>query len=81
MSCTANFIFASKILPHTTVLGTTSLATFLAQFDSNEEGMVQAEEIYRVFKNLCKEETRKHLLIITSIMGKIGRRLGKLSSA
>lgn len=80
-SCTANFVLASKILPHTTVLGTTSLATFLAQFDSNKEGTVQAEEIYRVFKNLCKEEKRTHLLATTSIMGKIGRRLGKLSSA
>lgn len=69
-SCTATSVLASKILPHTTVLGTTSLATFLAHFDFSEDDAVKAEEIYRVFENLCTEETRKNLLATTGIMGK-----------
>ncbi|KAF3043559.1 hypothetical protein E8E11_007210 [Didymella keratinophila] len=35
-TCTATFVLISKILPHTAVLGTTSLATFLAHFDFNK---------------------------------------------
>jgi len=77
-TCTATSVLTSKIMPHITVLGTTSLATFLAQSDFNEDDRVEAEEIYRVFKILCKEETRKNLLATAIIMGKIGRRLGKL---
>lgn len=80
-SCTTESVLASKVLPHTTVLGTTSLATFLAQFDFGHEDTVEAGEFYRIFKNLCIEETRKNLMATTGVMGRIGRHLGKLSSA
>lgn len=49
LSCTPASVLASKILPHTTVLGTTSLAAFLAQFEFGGDDTVEAEEIYRIF--------------------------------
>ncbi|KAH6644467.1 hypothetical protein C7974DRAFT_383613 [Boeremia exigua] len=79
VACTAPAVLASKILPHTTVLGTTSLATFLAQFRFSADGTVVAEEVYRVFKELCREETAKNMQATVGIMGALGRRLGKLA--
>lgn len=74
-------VLVSKIVPHTTVPGTTSLATFLEQSDFSEGDSVEAEKINRVFKDPYKEEARKRLLATTGIISTIGRRLDKLSSA
>ncbi|KAF9695513.1 hypothetical protein EKO04_006335 [Ascochyta lentis] len=79
-SCTPSTFMRSKILPHTTLLGATSLATFLAQFDFSTGDVVEAEQVYKTFKDLCKEEIRKNMLATTGKMGALGRRLGKLSS-
>ncbi|KAF1364349.1 hypothetical protein EJ07DRAFT_151640 [Lizonia empirigonia] len=70
-------VLGSKILPHTIMLGTTSLATFLSRIGAGPEGAVALEEVYRVFKELGAEETRKDRLASTGVMGALGRRIGR----
>lgn len=77
-TCTTPAVLGSKILPHTITLGTTSLATFLSRIGEGPEGAVALEEVYRVFKELGPEETRKDWLAATGVMGALGRRIGRL---
>lgn len=77
-TCTTPAVLGSKILPHTIMLGTTSLATFLSRIGVGPDGAVALEEVYRVFKELGAEETRKEWLAATGVMGALGRRIGRL---
>ncbi|KAF1844255.1 uncharacterized protein K460DRAFT_419192 [Cucurbitaria berberidis CBS 394.84] len=78
-SCPTATILGSRILPHTTVLGSTTLATFLSEldFDLNEE--TSAVGIYKAFKGLRRAELRAHEVVTTGVMGELGRALGKLT--
>jgi hypothetical protein len=80
-SYTASSVMASKIIPHTIFLGTTSLASFLSHFTFGKDSKTTIEEMYRVFTVLCKEDLRLQNKVISGIMGALGWRLGKLPFA
>ncbi|CAO2652496.1 Nn.00g007790.m01.CDS01 [Neocucurbitaria sp. VM-36] len=77
-SCSSAQILTSRILPHTTILGTTSLARFLSElvFDLKKE--VSIVEIYEAFRELSKAELRAQEMATMGIMGALGQKLGKL---
>ncbi|KAJ4373316.1 hypothetical protein N0V83_003610 [Neocucurbitaria cava] len=77
-SCNATTILGSRILPHTTMLGTTTLASFLFVLDFGIKEEVSVVEIYRAFKGLSEAEQRASEMATAGIMGELGRQLGKL---
>jgi hypothetical protein len=77
-SYTASSIMASKIIPHTIFLGTTSLASFISHFTSGTNSKTTTEEVCRVFMLLCKEDLHLQIKATSGIMGALGQRLGRL---
>jgi hypothetical protein len=77
-SYTASAVMASKIIPHTIFLGTTSLASLLSQFVFGDDGKTTIDEVYHVFKALSKEDLRLQIKATTGTMGALGRRLGRV---
>ncbi|KAF2827822.1 hypothetical protein CC86DRAFT_380825 [Ophiobolus disseminans] len=77
-SYTTSSVLASKIVPHTTFLGITSLATLLAQFGFGMHGETTVDEVYRVFKAESKEDLCLQVKASTGVIGALGFRLGKL---
>ncbi|KAF1914530.1 hypothetical protein BDU57DRAFT_549683 [Ampelomyces quisqualis] len=78
-SYTASVVMASKILPYTIFLGTTSLGSFLEQFCFGESGGTTLEDVHRFFETASKLDLHLQITTRTGIMGMLGRRLGRLS--
>jgi hypothetical protein len=74
----ASTVLASQIVPHTIFLGTTSLASLLSRFSFDGNHEMAVSEVYRVFRELRKEDLRFQLMATTGVMGELGRCLGKL---
>ncbi|KAH7401207.1 hypothetical protein BKA66DRAFT_436368 [Pyrenochaeta sp. MPI-SDFR-AT-0127] len=77
-TCAASSMLGSRILPHTMLVGTTSLASFLAemQFDANMETTVLS--VYEAFKKLSEKELCTQKVAAMGVMGTLGRALGRL---
>lgn len=76
-SCSASSILGSKVLPHTIMLGTTSLAAFLSEleFDANDKATLVS--VFEAFKKLSEREVQVRNMAAQGIMGDLLRALGR----
>jgi hypothetical protein len=76
--CSAHSVLRSNILSHTTMLGTTTVASFVAQLDFDERDEVEMVGVYAAWDRLGREEVRHQQVASGGIMGVLGRALGRL---
>jgi hypothetical protein len=78
-SCTAYSVLSSGILPHTIMLGTTAVASFVAQLSFDGKDEVKIVDLYAAWDRLGREEMRQKQVASVGIMGALGRTLGRLA--
>jgi hypothetical protein len=78
LSVTAASLVNSPILTHTIFIGVTTLAAFLAQLDFGAIDEVTITDLYETWGVLSKKEARAGVLATTSMMGALGRALGRI---
>ncbi|KAI4930286.1 hypothetical protein J4E85_004912 [Alternaria conjuncta] len=74
---TAQSVLSSGVLPHTIMLGTTSVASFVAQLCFDEKDEVEMGDVYAAWDRLGREEVQQQPMASGGIMGALGRALGR----
>jgi hypothetical protein len=77
--CTAYSVLSSGILPHTTMLGTTTVAVLVTQLVFDEKDEVEIVQVYAAWDRLGREEMRQQQMAAMGIMSALGRALGRLT--
>ncbi|KAI4697085.1 uncharacterized protein J4E84_000210 [Alternaria hordeiaustralica] len=78
---TAHSVLSSGILPHTIMLGTTTVASFTAQLSFDEKDEVEMGDVCAAWDRLDREEVGRQQMASGGIMGALGRALGRLGGS
>ncbi|KAI4711667.1 hypothetical protein J4E89_003108 [Alternaria sp. Ai002NY15] len=78
---TAHSVLSSGVLPHTIMLGTTTVASFTAQLSFDEKDEVEMGDVCAAWDRLDREEVGRQQMASGGIMGALGRALGRLGGS
>ncbi|KAI4657351.1 uncharacterized protein J4E79_007424 [Alternaria viburni] len=77
----AQSVLSSSILQHTIMLGTTTVASFIAQLSFDEKDEVGMGDVCAAWDRLGREEVQRQPMASGGIMGTLGRALGRLGGS
>ncbi|KAI4667870.1 uncharacterized protein J4E78_001689 [Alternaria triticimaculans] len=78
---TAHSVLSSSILQHTVKLGTTTVASFVAQLSFDEKDEVEMGDVCAAWDRLGREEVGQQPMASEGIMATLGRALGRLGGS
>ncbi|RMZ68595.1 hypothetical protein GMOD_00008319 [Pyrenophora seminiperda CCB06] len=79
-TCTAQRVLNSLILPHTILLGTTTVDEFMKELRVDGNGEIEVVDVYGAWDRLGRKDMRLQHMASRGVMGRLGRVLGKLST-